>query len=88
MWATVAGVSQESVTDLIKTAFDRGINFIDTADFYSNGRSEVVTGNALKLLGSAARLLRARHQGAAAHGRGHNQIGSRATTSWRTSMPA
>ena len=39
MWATVAGVSQEGVTDLIKTAFDRGINFIDTADFYSNGRS-------------------------------------------------
>ena len=51
MWATVAGVSQEGVTDLIKTAFDRGINFIDTADFYSNGRSEVVTGNALKMLG-------------------------------------
>ena len=48
MWATVAGVSQEGVTDLIKTAFDRGINFIDTADFYSNGRSEVVTGNALQ----------------------------------------
>jgi aryl-alcohol dehydrogenase-like predicted oxidoreductase len=43
MWATVAGVSQDGVTDLVKTAFDRGINFIDTADFYSNGRSEVVT---------------------------------------------
>ena len=42
MWATVAGVGQESVTDLIKAALDRGINFIDTADFYSNGRSEVV----------------------------------------------
>ncbi len=51
MWATVAGVSQEGVTDLIKTALDRGINFIDTADFYSNGRSEVVTGHALKMLG-------------------------------------
>ena len=50
MWATVAGVSQDDVTGLIKAAFDRGINFIDTADFYSNGRSEVVTGNALKLL--------------------------------------
>ena len=68
MWATVAGVSQEGVTDLIKTAFDRGINFIDTADFYSNGRSEVVTGNALKMLGAAARFVRAGHQGAAAHG--------------------
>ncbi len=53
MWATVAGVSQENTTDLIKAAFDRGINFIDTADFYSNGRSEIVTGHALKLLGVA-----------------------------------
>ena len=51
MWATVAGVSQEDVGEIIKTSFDRGINFIDTADFYSNGRSEVVTGHALKMLG-------------------------------------
>ena len=50
MWATVAGVGQEEVSELIKAAFDRGINFIDTADFYCNGRSEVVTGNALKML--------------------------------------
>jgi aryl-alcohol dehydrogenase-like predicted oxidoreductase len=50
MWATVAGVGQDAVTEIIKTAFDRGINFIDTADFYSAGRSEVVTGNALKML--------------------------------------
>jgi aryl-alcohol dehydrogenase-like predicted oxidoreductase len=41
-------VSQDGATDLVKTALDRGINFIDTADFYSNGRSEVVTGNALQ----------------------------------------
>jgi aryl-alcohol dehydrogenase-like predicted oxidoreductase len=75
MWATVAGVSQEGVTDIIKTAFERGINFIDTADFYSNGRSEVVTGSALKMLDlprdsyvlATKELLRM--------GAGHNQIG-------------
>ncbi|HET9863910.1 MAG TPA: aldo/keto reductase [Steroidobacteraceae bacterium] len=75
MWATVAGVSQESATDLIKTALDRGINFIDTADFYSNGRSEVVTGNALKLLGLPRDSYLLATKVLLRMGPGHNQIG-------------
>ena len=75
MWATVAGVSQEGVTDLIKTAFDRGINFIDTADFYSNGRSEVVTGNALKHLGLPRDSYVLATKVLLRMGAGHNQIG-------------
>jgi len=75
MWATVAGVSQENVTELIKTAFDRGINFIDTADFYSNGRSEVVTGNALKVLGQARDSYVLATKVLLRMGQGHNQIG-------------
>ncbi|HVY05927.1 MAG TPA: aldo/keto reductase [Burkholderiales bacterium] len=34
-----------------KRALDLGINFFDTADIYSNGESEVVTGRALRELG-------------------------------------
>jgi aryl-alcohol dehydrogenase-like predicted oxidoreductase len=75
MWATVAGVSQEGVTDLIKAAFDRGINFIDTADFYSNGRSEVVTGNALKRLGLPRDSYVLATKVLLRMGAGHNQIG-------------
>jgi aryl-alcohol dehydrogenase-like predicted oxidoreductase len=75
MWATMAGVNQESVTDLIKTAFDRGINFIDTADFYSNGRSEVVTGHALKLLGQPRDSYVLATKVLLRMGAGHNQIG-------------
>jgi aryl-alcohol dehydrogenase-like predicted oxidoreductase len=75
MWATVAGVSQDHTTDLIKSAFDRGINFIDTADFYSNGRSEVVTGNALKLLGQARDSYVLATKVLLRMGPGHNQIG-------------
>src|SRR5687768_13619953 len=75
MWATVAGVSQDSVTDLIKSAFDRGINFIDTADFYSNGRSEVVTGNALKMLGQPRDSYVLATKVLLRMGPGHNQIG-------------
>ncbi len=75
MWATVAGVSQENVTDLIKTALDRGINFIDTADFYSNGRSEVVTGNALRMLGLPRDSYVLATKVLLRMGPGHNQIG-------------
>jgi aryl-alcohol dehydrogenase-like predicted oxidoreductase len=75
MWATVAGVSQDGVTDLIKSAFDRGINFIDTADFYSNGRSEVVTGNALKMLAQPRDSYVLATKVLLRMGPGHNQIG-------------
>jgi aryl-alcohol dehydrogenase-like predicted oxidoreductase len=75
MWSTVAGVSQEGATDLIKTAFDRGINFIDTADFYSNGRSEVVTGNALKMIGAPRDSYVLATKVLLRMGPGHNQIG-------------
>jgi len=34
--------------DVVRHAFDRGINYFDTADTYSGGASEVVIGNALK----------------------------------------
>jgi aryl-alcohol dehydrogenase-like predicted oxidoreductase len=75
MWATVGSVSQDGATDLIKTAFDRGINFIDTADFYSNGRSEQVTGNALKLLGQPRDSYVLATKVLLRMGQGHNQIG-------------
>ncbi len=75
MWATVAGVGQEGVTDLIKTAFDRGINFIDTADFYSAGASEVATGHALKSLGLARDSYVLATKVLLRMGAGHNQIG-------------
>jgi aryl-alcohol dehydrogenase-like predicted oxidoreductase len=75
MWATVAGVSQDDVSEIIKTAFDRGINFIDTADFYSNGRSEVVTGNSLKMLGLQRDSYVLATKVLLRMGAGHNQIG-------------
>jgi aryl-alcohol dehydrogenase-like predicted oxidoreductase len=71
----VAGVAQDDVTGIIKSAFDRGINFIDTADFYSNGRSEVVTGNALKMLGLARDSYVLATKVLLRMGAGHNQIG-------------
>src|SRR6202163_1432880 len=38
----------EDTTRLVKVALESGINFIDTADVYSLGGSEILVGNALK----------------------------------------
>ena len=50
-WEVMGGLDQEAVTEQIKYAFDRGVNFIDTANVYSLGQSEQLVGNALNKLG-------------------------------------
>ncbi len=51
MWAAMGGLGDDDATALVKGALDAGVNFIDTADVYSGGRSEEITGAALKTLG-------------------------------------
>src|SRR5215468_183674 len=41
-------LDEEESRPFIKKALDRGINFFDTADMYSLGRSEEVLGRALR----------------------------------------
>jgi aryl-alcohol dehydrogenase-like predicted oxidoreductase len=41
-------VPQSAVNDMLDAALDLGINFIDSADVYTGGQSEVTLGNALK----------------------------------------
>jgi aryl-alcohol dehydrogenase-like predicted oxidoreductase len=50
-WEVMGGLKQDTVNDLVKASFDAGINFIDTANVYSLGESETLTGNAIKKLG-------------------------------------
>ena len=50
-WKVMGGLEQDAVTTLVKQAFDAGVNFIDTANVYSLGESEKLTGNAIKTLG-------------------------------------
>jgi aryl-alcohol dehydrogenase-like predicted oxidoreductase len=47
----IGSLGQEPVDALIKSSIDAGINFIDTANVYSEGMSEELTGQAIHNLG-------------------------------------
>jgi len=51
MWGKIGHVQQADADALVRTALEAGINFIDTANVYSVGLSEQITGQALKNLG-------------------------------------
>jgi aryl-alcohol dehydrogenase-like predicted oxidoreductase len=51
IWESIGNLQQDAVNEQVKFAFDAGINFIDTANVYSMGKSETLLGQALKTLG-------------------------------------
>jgi len=51
MWEPIGRLQQDEVNKIVKTAIDQGINFIDTANVYSEGLSERLLGASLKALG-------------------------------------
>ncbi|WP_326523623.1 aldo/keto reductase [Sphingomonas sp.] len=53
MFRAVGQVQQDEADALLKAAVDAGVNFVDTANVYSNGLSEEITGRALRNLGLA-----------------------------------
>jgi len=48
MFGAAGNPDHDDCVRIIRTAFDRGINFVDTADMYSAGESEVIVGTALR----------------------------------------
>ncbi len=53
VWSKIGGLQQGEADALVRTAVDNGINFIDTADVYSGGLAEEITGQAFKNVGLA-----------------------------------
>ncbi len=53
VWSKIADVRQDDADALVRTAIEAGVNFIDTADVYSGGQSEVILGQSLRNLGVA-----------------------------------
>src|SRR6185295_8767837 len=47
MWEVIGGLDQAAVDAIVHRALDAGINFVDTANVYSAGESEVMTGKAI-----------------------------------------
>ena len=51
-WVTFGQqISDEVAAELMKTAYDQGVNFFDNAEAYAAGRSEIVMGNILRKMG-------------------------------------
>ncbi len=50
IWGKIGALGQADAERLVGRALDGGINFIDTADIYSDGVSEQITGQALRNL--------------------------------------
>lgn len=49
-WSQIGDLQQDAVDRMVGRALEAGINFIDTADVYSAGQSERLTGQALRNL--------------------------------------
>lgn len=48
VWDQIGNLQQKEVNEIVKTVFDAGINFFDTANVYSFGQSEALLGQSLK----------------------------------------
>ena len=48
IWRAIGAVEQKGATALVERALAAGVNFIDTADVYSEGQAEVMLGQALR----------------------------------------
>jgi aryl-alcohol dehydrogenase-like predicted oxidoreductase len=75
MWTAIGTLSQSEVNDLVKRSVDAGINFIDTANVYSFGLSEQMTGQAIHDLGLKRDDLVIATKVRGAMGEGPNQSG-------------
>ena len=53
IWGQIGRLQQPDVDGIVRRALEAGINFIDTANVYGQGQSEILTGQALKNLGIA-----------------------------------
>ena len=76
IWKHIAGTDQQQVDHVIKTSIDAGVNFIDTADVYSNGQSETMLGQSLKNLNIARKDIVIASKAFGRTGPGRNDVGA------------
>lgn len=74
-WEVVGKLGRSEVDTLVGTSLDAGVNFIDTADVYSEGESERLLGQALASLGRPREQLIVATKCRGRTGPGPNQVG-------------
>jgi aryl-alcohol dehydrogenase-like predicted oxidoreductase len=74
-WEVVGNLGSKEVESLVGTALDAGVNFVDTADVYSDGESEKLLGGAIKSLGRPREQLVVATKVRGRTGPGPNQVG-------------
>lgn len=70
-FSAIGAVGQAEADQLVKAAFDAGVNFFDTADVYSEGAAETILGQSLKNLNIARKdvVIATKVFGRTGHGR-------------------
>ena len=51
IWGQIGQLGQDEADQLVRTALDAGINFVDTANVYAGGESERILGQSIRNLG-------------------------------------
>ncbi len=74
-WEVIGKLGREEVEAFVGTALDAGVNFIDTADVYSEGESEKLLGGALASLGRPRDQIIVATKVRGRTGPGPNQVG-------------
>lgn len=75
IWDAIAGLDSNQATTLVAMAVERGVNLIDTADAYSQGRSEEIVGQVLSALALDESQLLVATKVRLRTGPGHNDVG-------------
>src|ERR1700759_1846283 len=76
MWKPIAGVEQDLADQMLKTSFDAGVNFVDTADVYTNGESEKTLAKAISNVGIARKDVVIATKVFGRTGKGRNDVGA------------
>ncbi len=76
MWKAISGVDQKLADEILKRSFDAGVNFVDTADVYTNGESEKTLANAISNLGIPRKDLVIATKVFGRTGKGRNDVGA------------
>jgi aryl-alcohol dehydrogenase-like predicted oxidoreductase len=76
MWKSISGVEQNLADQLLKQSFDAGVNFVDTADVYTNGESEKTLAKAIGNVGIARKDIVIATKAFGRTGPGRNDVGA------------